>query len=124
LDELTTTPNNTDGDQIFTITHPFHPLSGQQFFLVYQRNTWGEPRVGFLDPLTGGIRSIPTAWTDLATDDPFVVQAAGRAIVRLVDLQALVSLLDDLTNQLQLEAKHIIVSPNDFSLNESERGER
>jgi hypothetical protein len=123
LDEPTTTLNNTDGEQFFTIIHPFHPLSGQQFPLIYQRNTWGEPRVGFHDPLTGCVRSIPIAWTNLANIDPFVSQAAGRAIIRLVDLQALVKLLDDLAERPELTTKHIIDSPNAFPFYENEGGE-
>ena len=84
-----------DGDGLFTITHPFHPLSDQQFPLLAQRVAWGEPRVFFHDPLTGSVRSLPTAWTDLAPPDPFLALSARRAILRLVDLQALVRLLHD-----------------------------
>ena len=82
-----------DGDGLFTITHPFHPLSGQQFPLLAQRVAWGEPRVFFHDPVTRSLRSLPTAWTDLAPPDPFVALSAGRAILRLSDLQALVRLV-------------------------------
>lgn len=85
-----------DGELIFTVTHPFHPLSGQQFTLLAQRFTWGEWRVFFHDAATGRVRSLPTAWTDLAPADPFIHQAAGRTILRLSDLQALQRLLADL----------------------------
>jgi len=95
LDQLSTTPNHVDGELVFTVTHPFHPLSGQQFPLLAQRLTWGEARVFFHDPLTGRVRSLPTAWTDLASPDPFVLLAGKRAILRLIDLQALVRLLND-----------------------------
>lgn len=78
-----------------TITHPFHPLAGQQFSLVAQRLAWGEARVFFHDPATARVRSLPTAWTDLAPPDPFVQLAAGRAILRLRDLQALARLLHE-----------------------------
>ncbi len=94
LNELSTTPNYVDGELVFTVTHPFHPLSGRQFTLLAQRHTWGEPRVFFHDPATGLIRSLPIVWTDLAPPDPFVLLAAGRAILRLTDLQALMRLLD------------------------------
>ena len=50
----------------------------------------------FRDPQTNQVRSLPTAWTDLASPDPFVQQAAGRAILRLADLHALQRLLADL----------------------------
>ena len=49
----------------------------------------------FHDPLTGSLRSLPTAWTDLAPLDPFLALSAGRAILRLSNLQALVRLLHD-----------------------------
>jgi hypothetical protein len=84
-----------DGELVFTVTHPFHPLSGQQFPLLAQRLTWGEARVVFHDPVTGHVRSLPTVWTDLASPDPFVLLAGKRAILRLTDLQALVRLLND-----------------------------
>jgi hypothetical protein len=51
--------------------------------------------VFFHDPATGWVRSLPTAWTDLAAPDPFVRLAAGRAILRFTDLQALARLLHD-----------------------------
>ena len=82
-----------DGELVFTVTHPFHPLFGRQFPLLSQNLTWGDPRVRFHDPATQRVRSIPTAWTDLAPPDPFVQLAAGRAFLRLTDLQELVRLL-------------------------------
>jgi hypothetical protein len=90
-----------DGDLIFTVRHPFHPLSGQSFPLIAQRLAWGEPRVFFHDPATGRRRSRPTAWTNLAPPDPFVVLAAGRAILRFTDLQPLSRLLHDVNETLQ-----------------------
>ena len=95
MDEPSNTPNHLDGEEIFTVTHPFHPLAGQQFPLLTQRFTWRESRVFFRDPATDRVRSLPIAWTDLAPPDPFVVQAAGRAILRLSDLQALQRLQAD-----------------------------
>ena len=50
----------------------------------------------FHDPLTDRLRSLPTAWTDLAAPEPFVVLAAGRAILRFTDLQALHQLVSNL----------------------------
>ena len=84
-----------DGELCFTVTHPFHPLSGQRFPLLMQRRAWGERRVFFQDPATGQIRSLPTTWTNLTPPDPFVMFAAGRAILRFTDLQTLVRLLHD-----------------------------
>jgi hypothetical protein len=61
--------------------------------LIEQRVAWGEPRVFFRDPVTSHLRSLPTGWTDLADPDPFIILSAGRAILRLSDLQALVRLM-------------------------------
>jgi hypothetical protein len=93
LNELSTTPDNTDGEPCFTITHPFHPLYGHTFPLLSQRFAWGEERVFFSDPETHQMRSLPLAWTSLALPDPFVVVAAGQAVLRWKDLQQLAQLL-------------------------------
>jgi len=93
LNELSTTPDNTNGEHCFTITHPFHPLSGQTFLLLSQRVAWGEERVFFSDPHTHQVRSLPLAWTNLALPDPFLVVAAGKAVLRFSDLQQLTAFL-------------------------------
>ncbi|MFN8475735.1 MAG: DUF5372 family protein [Anaerolineae bacterium] len=82
-----------DGEVVFTVTHPFHPLSGQHFPLLARRESWGESRVLFQDPITGRVCSLPTAWTDLGPPDPFVLLADGRTVLRLHDLQSLLALL-------------------------------
>jgi hypothetical protein len=59
------------------VTHPFHPLAGQDFEFVEHRLNWGEDRVW----LRGEDRqpfSMPAGWTDVAPPDPFTVIAAGR----------------------------------------------
>jgi hypothetical protein len=93
LNELSTTPDNPNGEQSFTITHPFHPLCGQTFPLLSQRFAWGEERVFFADPQTHQVRSLPQAWTSLAPPDPFLVVAAGKTVLRFSDLQQLAQLL-------------------------------
>jgi hypothetical protein len=93
LNELSTTLDNPNGEHGFTITHPFHPLCGQTFPLLSQRFAWGEERVFFSDPHTHQIGSLPLAWTNLALPDPFVVVAAGQAVLRWSDLQQLAQFL-------------------------------
>ncbi len=61
-----------------------------------QRVAYGEPRVFYLDPATGQVRSLPLAWTDLAPPDPFRLVAADRALLRLTDLRALAALVQAL----------------------------
>ncbi|MGH2916673.1 MAG: DUF5372 family protein [Solirubrobacteraceae bacterium] len=77
------------------MTHPFHPWAGREFVLVGIRQAWGEDRVFFFDE-AGVQRSLPTGWTDVGTPDPFVAVAAGRAVLRVVDMLALAELLDGL----------------------------
>ena len=93
MTEPTTTPDDPDGGGVFTVTHPFHPLSGQRFACMGRHQRWGEPRVSFLDPHTGLLRSLPLSWTDWAAPDSFQAVAAGRALLRLTDLQALALLV-------------------------------
>lgn len=61
--------------------------------MLSQRFAWGEERVFFLDPQTQQVRSLPLAWTNLALPDPFVVVAAGKAVLRWSDLHQLAQLL-------------------------------
>ena len=60
------------------MTHPFHPLFGQEFELVVYRHNWGEDRVYFHDR-AGSLCSIPATWTNAISPEPFVAVAAGRS---------------------------------------------
>jgi Family of unknown function (DUF5372) len=77
------------------VTHPFHPRAGREYVFVAARLSWGEDRVFFLDE-DATQRSLPSAWTDVAAPDAFVVVAAGRSALRVVDLLDLAALLDGL----------------------------
>jgi hypothetical protein len=70
------------------VTHPFHPLCGQDFEFVAYRQNWGEDRVHLHDE-NGQLFSLPAAWTDAVAADPFVVIAAGRAPFTTAGLLAL-----------------------------------
>ena len=74
------------------MTHPHHPLFGQEFDLVMRAQNWHEDRVWFHDR-AGSLCSVPAHWTDLVADDPFNVVAAGRAALRPQELLELASLL-------------------------------
>jgi len=41
----------------------------------------------------GRLRSLPTAWTSIASPDPFVAVSAGRSFFRIEDLLGLVDLI-------------------------------
>ncbi len=49
----------------------------------------------FADPQTHQIRSLPLAWTNLALPDPFLVVAAGKAVLCFSDLQQLTQFLKE-----------------------------
>jgi hypothetical protein len=76
------------------VTHPFHPLAGQQFEFVKRRRNWRQDRVYFHDE-AGELVSLPAEWTDAVAPDPFVVVAAGRAPFRLASLIELSELIAD-----------------------------
>jgi Family of unknown function (DUF5372) len=77
------------------VTHPFHPLFGQELDFVMRSANWNEDRAFYQDP-EGCLHSIPVVWTDLVTEEPFNVVAAGRAALRtqeLLDLAGLIKAL-------------------------------
>ena len=77
------------------ITHPFHPLFGQEIDFVDRAQRWGEDRVLYRNR-DGYLLSLPARWTSVAAEDPFVIVAAGRSHFRaadLIDLAALVAAL-------------------------------
>jgi hypothetical protein len=75
------------------VTHPFHPLFGREFELVEERvGGNGEQRVQFRDDRSH-VQSLPSAWTDVAEQDPVVQLAAGRAWLRAEDLLRLAELI-------------------------------
>jgi Family of unknown function (DUF5372) len=89
--------------QVFTVTHPFHPLSGRSFELSGQRQAWGEPRIFFHDPPNPELRSIPVRWTSLAPPDPFLTMAQGRTLLRFLDAQRLSEVLRKVASGQQEE---------------------
>jgi hypothetical protein len=80
------------------ITHPFHPLSGQEFDLVCHRHAWSQDRVCFHDD-QGRLTSVPAGWTSVGAEDPFVAMAAGRSALHMAALQTLATLVQRLRRQ-------------------------
>src|SRR5712691_10279520 len=87
-----TTPSPSLAEGVFTVTHPFHPLYGQQFEILTYRHNWGEYRVTFYQT-PEHVRVLPAAWTSLAPPDPSVILAAGRSAFRVADLLELSHLI-------------------------------
>jgi uncharacterized protein DUF5372 len=81
-----------------TVTHPFHPYSGQRGVCIAKRGNRAGKRwlLRFDD---GQICSIPPQWTDAATPDLEVVAGVGRALCSLTDLLELSELVAHLMSQ-------------------------
>ena len=75
----------------FRVSHPFHPLFGQEFELVHCRQCWGEDRVFYLDE-EEELRSLPARWTSAVAAEALVVLSAGRSLYRVADLLDLAKL--------------------------------
>lgn len=86
------------------MTHPFHPLYGQQFEILSYRSCWGEYRVTFYET-PDRVRILPAAWTSLAPLDPSIMLAAGRAAFRVSDLLELAHLIGQVEEGYQEEGK-------------------
>lgn len=74
------------------MTHPFHPLNGQQFVCVGQRHS----RYGswlLLEVGDDELRAVPPQWTDFTASDPERMLGAGRACFRVGDLVQLADLI-------------------------------
>ncbi|WP_291993194.1 DUF5372 family protein [Candidatus Accumulibacter sp. ACC003] len=90
--EQPTARDAVDGQEVFQVTHPFHPLFGREFVLIERRNAWGEERVYFHDD-SGRVRRLTAAWTNAVAPDPFERVSAGRSHFRVDHLLHLVALI-------------------------------
>ena len=78
------------------VTHPFHPLSGQQLPCVEERyNRFGKTLL--LEGDNGAVCSVPPQWTDVVAPDPEIALGGGRALFRVADLLELAQLIDRLS---------------------------
>jgi hypothetical protein len=80
------------------ITHPFHPLFGQEIDFVERRIQWGDDLLFYRDR-HGYVTALPTRWTSVEAEDPFLVVAAGRSQFRVADLIDLAALITELQSQ-------------------------
>jgi hypothetical protein len=74
------------------VTHPFHPLVGQEFEFVKRRRNWQLDRVYFHDG-AGVLVSLPAEWTDAVAADPFLVVSSGRSPFHVEALLELAELI-------------------------------
>ncbi len=63
--------------------------------MVAWRHNWSEDRVYFHDD-DKKLRSVPSPWTSLVSEDPVVVIGAERARLRVSELLTLATLLREL----------------------------
>ncbi len=68
-----------------TVTHPFHPYTGQRGLFVGKRANRAGIRL-LLRFDDGRICAVPSQWTDAMPPDPEVVMGAGRALCTVADL--------------------------------------
>jgi hypothetical protein len=77
------------------VTHPFHPLYGQELACVCERyNRYGRRLLLKIDAVA--VCSVPPQWTDLAAPDPEIVFGEGRALLRVADALELARLVDQI----------------------------
>jgi len=86
-------------DRFFEVTHPYHPLYGQNFELVNYTLCWGEARVYFYNSI-GCLCSMPAAWTSVGAVDPVVKIGEGRSPFRLDDLLILSEIVQSLNQEV------------------------
>jgi hypothetical protein len=80
------------------VSHPFHPLFGQELEFVKRRRNWRQDRVYVYDR-DGELLSLPAEWTDAVAPDAFVVVAAGRSPFHVAGLLELAELVSSLAAQ-------------------------
>jgi len=83
---------------LVTVTHPFHPRSGQGGVCIAKRGNRSGKRwmLRFAD---GQICSVPPQWTDATIPDPEVGAVGGRTLCSLTDLLELGDLVAHLMSQ-------------------------
>jgi len=92
--------NQTAGDNLVgpletQINHPFHPQSGCRIQVIkIQHFKTGEALVFYRTDKK--LVTMPLAWTDLASPDPFITLSAGRSPFRLTDLVQLAKLVKEM----------------------------
>ncbi|MBM3862164.1 MAG: hypothetical protein FJ395_21275 [Verrucomicrobia bacterium] len=80
------------------VTHPFHPLLGQTLDFVERRVNWGDDLLFYRDH-RGYVTALPTRWTSLQEEDPFLVVSAGRSHFQVGDLIGLTVLITELKSE-------------------------
>ena len=84
------------------VTHPFHPLLGQTLDFVERRVNWGDDLLFYRDH-RGYVTALPTRWTSLQEENPFLVVSAGRSHFQVCDLIDLAVLVSELQSEKNVQ---------------------
>src|SRR5260370_32368910 len=90
-----TAPSNNSIGEKFRVTHPFHPLRGEELEVEGRTGRWGEELLWFR-AAGGNLRTIPLRFTSWAAMEPYVEVGGGRSWYRASDLVELVRLIEGL----------------------------
>ena len=80
---------------MFQVTHPFHPLNGKKFEIIKCRHGWGKERVWFYKQ-NGTVGTLPLAWTNLRSPDPYLDMEGEHSPFRIEDLLQLSDLIKEI----------------------------
>ena len=87
-------PYSYGGIHKFRVTHPFHPLYGQEFEIIKYKRIQGSDRVFFYQK-DGSIGSLPLAWCDLRSPDPYLDIEGKHSPFRVEDLLKLSDIIKE-----------------------------
>jgi hypothetical protein len=90
------------GRHLVRVTHPFHPLGGQQLVCVGERHNAVGARV-LLATGNDRIYSVPIEWTDLAAPNSQQILGENRVVVRIHELLELERLVTGLLKRKRQE---------------------
>lgn len=86
-----------------TITHPFHPLRGQQFQVLNITKRFGR-EILIIKHLHEGTKGVDRSWTDMANPDPYNLPDMPAPILSFQHLQQLVDRVQTISNKNKEEA--------------------
>ncbi len=90
-----TTLDSQITEKVFKVTHPFHPLFGQEFNILFHRCIYGEDFL-FFQNAENHNNNISAHWTSLKPPNPYVEISDGRSLFRPRDLLELVQFAKDI----------------------------
>ena len=90
-----TTPDGQNTEKVFRVTHPFHPLFGQEFNILFRRCIDGEDYL-FFQNVENHNNNISAHWTSLKPPNPYVEISDGRSLFDPRDMLELVQFAKDI----------------------------